>query len=65
LDEELVAPGVEGLEGLGRVDVVDQDAAVGAAVEGYTERLETFLAGCVPELGTGKSQCVLVIGGKG
>lgn len=50
LDQELVAPGVEGLEGLGRVDVVDEDAAVGAAVEGDAEGLEAFLTGGVPEL---------------
>ncbi len=37
LDEEFVAPGIESLEGFGRVDVVDEDAAVGAAVEGYAE----------------------------
>jgi hypothetical protein len=50
LDEEFVAPGVEGLEGFGRVDVVDEDAAVGTAVEGYTEGLEALLARRVPEL---------------
>ena len=50
LNEEFVAPGVEGLEGFGRVDVVDEDAAVGATVEGYAEGLEALLAGGVPEL---------------
>lgn len=50
LDEEFVAPGIERLEGFGRVDVVDEDAAVGAAVEGYAEGLEALLACGVPEL---------------
>ncbi len=50
LDEELVAPGIKGLEGFGRVDVVDEDAAVRAAVEGDAEGLEALLAGGVPEL---------------
>ena len=50
LNQKLVAPAVEGLEGLGAVDVVDQHAAVGAAVEGDAERLEAFLARGVPEL---------------
>jgi hypothetical protein len=50
LDEELVAPGVEGLEGLGAVDIIDEHAAVGAPVEGDAERLEALLARGVPEL---------------
>ena len=50
LNEELVPPAVERLEALGAVDVVDKDAAVGAAVEGDAEGLEAFLAGRVPEL---------------
>lgn len=50
LDEELVAPGIEGVKRLCRVDVVDEDTAVGAAVEGYAERLESFLTRCIPEL---------------
>ena len=50
LDEEFVAPRVERLEGFGRVDVVHEHAAVGAAVEGHAERLEPFLACRVPEL---------------
>lgn len=51
LDQEFVAPGVEGIEGFRRVDIVDKDATVGSAIEGYAQRLETFLSGCVPELG--------------
>lgn len=50
LNEELVAPGVERLEGFGGVDVVDEDAAVCATVEGYAEGLEAFLTRGVPEL---------------
>lgn len=50
LDEELVAPRVEGFEGFGAVDVVDEDAAVGAPVEGYAEGLKAFLSCGVPEL---------------
>jgi hypothetical protein len=50
LDQELVAPGVEGVEGFRRVDVVDKDATVRSAIEGYAEGLETFLSGCVPKL---------------
>ena len=50
LDQELVPPAVECVETLRVVDVVYEHAAVGAAVEGYAERLEAFLAGCVPEL---------------
>jgi hypothetical protein len=38
------------LERFGGVDVEDEDAAVGAAVEGDAEGLETFLACGVPEL---------------
>lgn len=50
LNQELVAPRVKRIEGFGRVDVVNQHAAVGAAVEGYAEGLEAFLPGRVPEL---------------
>ena len=50
LDKELVAPGIEVLERLCRVDVVHQYAAVGASVEGHAERLEAFLARSVPQL---------------
>lgn len=50
LDEELVPPRVERLEGLGRVDVVNEDAAVSAAVECDAERLEALLAGGIPQL---------------
>ena len=45
LDEELVSPAVERLEGGGYGDVVTEDAAVGAAVEGDAQRLEALLPG--------------------
>ena len=50
LDEELVSPAVERLEGGGDGDVVDEDAAVGAAVEGDAQRLESLLPRRVPDL---------------
>lgn len=50
LNQELVAPAIEGVEGFGVVDIEDEHAAVGTTVEGDTERLEAFLTGCVPEL---------------
>lgn len=50
LDEELVAPRLERLEGGGRGDVEDQHTAVGAAIEGHPQRLEPLLARRVPDL---------------
>jgi histone H3/H4 len=50
LDQELVAPAIERIERLAVVDIVHEHAAVGAAVEGHSEGLETFLAGGIPEL---------------
>lgn len=50
LDQELVSPRVEGVEGLGVVDIIDEDAAICASVERDAEGLETFLAGRVPQL---------------
>ena len=50
LDQELVPPAVECIKTLGVVDVVNEHAAVGAAVECDTERLEALLSGRVPEL---------------
>ncbi len=43
-------PGIEGFESAGRGNVVDEDAAVCAAVEGDAQGLETLLAGRVPDL---------------
>jgi len=37
LDEELIAPAIQGLEGFGAVHVIDQHAAVSPAVECYTK----------------------------
>lgn len=37
LDEELIPPAVEGLEGLGTVHIVDKNATVGTTVERDTE----------------------------
>jgi hypothetical protein len=48
LDQKLVSPAVQSLERLQAVHVVDQYAAVGAAVESNTERLEALLSGGVP-----------------
>ena len=50
LNEELVSPAVQGLERLGAVDVVNEDAAVRTAVERDTEGLESFLTSGVPQL---------------
>jgi hypothetical protein len=50
LDQELIAPAVQGIETLRIVHVVNEDAAVGATVESHTQRLEAFLAGRVPKL---------------
>ena len=50
LNQELIAPTVKGIEALRVVDVVYQDTAVGATIEGDSQRLEAFLAGGVPQL---------------
>jgi len=50
LNQELVSPAVEGIETLGVVDIVDEDAAVCTTVESNTERLESLLASGIPEL---------------
>jgi len=50
LNEELVPPTVQGLERLGAVDVVNEDAAVCAAVERDTEGLESLLTSSIPQL---------------
>lgn len=50
LDQKLVSPAVQGLETLGVVDVVHQDAAVGSSVECDAQRLESLLSGGIPEL---------------
>jgi hypothetical protein len=60
LDEELVPPAVERLKALGRVDVVNEHAAVGPAVKGDAERLEALLAGRVPELRRRRARSVVM-----
>jgi hypothetical protein len=50
LHQKLVPPAVQCVEALRIVDIVDEHAAVSTAVEGDAERLETLLAGRVPEL---------------
>ena len=50
LDEEFVPPAVQGLERLGAVDVVNEDAAIRATVECDTEGLESLLACGIPQL---------------
>ena len=50
LDEELVAPAIERLKGLGTVHVVDEDTAVGTTVERDAERLEALLTSSIPQL---------------
>ena len=52
LDEELIAPVVEVLEGLCIIHVVDEHTAVCTAIKGDAETLETLLARCVPDLCT-------------
>ena len=52
LDEELVSPAVERLECVAHRHVVHQHAAVGTAIERNPQRLETLLAGCIPNLQT-------------
>lgn len=48
--EEGRLPVRQALKGLAVRDVVDQETAVGASVEGGPERLVSFLAGCIPDL---------------
>lgn len=50
LDEELVAPAIEGVKTLGVVNVINKDAAVCTTIEGNPQRLKTLLASGVPQL---------------
>lgn len=50
LDQKLIPPAVQCLEGVRRRDVKDEHAAVGTAVERHTQRLETLLTCRVPNL---------------
>jgi len=56
LDEKFISPALKCLECVGNGDVVDQDAAVGTAVERNAEALEPFLSCRVPDL-----QCFTVL----
>ncbi len=48
LHQKLVSPAIQGIEALRVVDIVDENAAVGAAIEGHTQRLEPLLTRRVP-----------------
>lgn len=48
LDQKLIAPRVDRIKGLGIVDIVDEDAAIGASVESHTKRLEALLTCGIP-----------------
>ncbi len=50
LDEKLIPPAVQCLEGVWGSDVEHQHTAVGTAVESHTQRLEPLLTCCVPYL---------------
>ena len=50
LDQKLVPPTVQRLEGLQAVHIVDQHAAVCTTIESNTERLKALLTGGVPQL---------------
>jgi hypothetical protein len=52
LDEELIAPAVEVLKGLGDVDVEHEHAAIGTTVESNTKALEALLTSSIPDLRT-------------
>jgi len=50
LDQKLVSPGVEGIEGFRVIDIIDKNAAIGTTVESDTKRLKPFLASSIPQL---------------
>lgn len=50
LDEKLVAPAVQRLEGFCTVDVVYEYTAICASIIGHAERLEALLPSRIPEL---------------
>ena len=58
LDEELVAPAIEGVKTLGVVNVINKDAAVCTTVEGNAQRLETLLASSIPQLISVSITCI-------
>lgn len=46
--QELVSPRIDCIEGFGIIDVVHQNAAIGAPIESNPETLESFLTRRVP-----------------
>ena len=52
MDEEFIAPGVEGLEGAAVGDIEGENTAVGSSVESDSQGLESFLSRSVPNLQT-------------
>lgn len=50
LDQKFVSPRFQIFEGLGNIDVVNQNAAISASVESYAQRLEAFLTSSIPNL---------------
>ena len=50
LNEEVISPPVQVLEGLEVGEIKNEDASVRPAVEGYTEALIAFLSSSVPDL---------------
>jgi hypothetical protein len=50
LDQKFVSPRFQIFEGLGNIDVVNQNAAIGTSVESDAQRLEAFLTSSIPNL---------------
>jgi hypothetical protein len=50
LDEKFISPTVKGLKRLCTVDVVHEHTAIRPPIECDTQRLEAFLACCIPKL---------------
>jgi len=50
LDQELIAPAVQVVKGLGNVNIKHENAAISTTVESNTKRLETLLTSSIPNL---------------
>lgn len=50
LDQKLIPPAVQRLEGVGCRDIEDEHTAVSSAIECHAQRLKTLLTRCVPNL---------------
>jgi len=50
LDQELVAPAIKVVEGLGNIHIEHKNAAISTTIESDTKRLETLLTGSIPNL---------------